>query len=192
VILHTFAAILVVTLASFTTAQEIPAPPRAAAPNSSNRVLAGAGEDTSSETVPGVVRSLYQLVSVKPGGPQTDWEKVRALFYKDAVIVLRTTRSSTQVFSVQGFIDDFIAFNHRAHVQERGFTERVVRLRPMVFQDMAHVLVLYEASIPASPRPPQQGVDSFHLMKKDGRWWIVSVLNEIPATAGSIPRELEP
>ncbi len=160
-------------------------------PNVPPSTPAVAGDEGPLQTPAGVVEELYRVVSVKPGGPATDWEKVRSLFYKDAVIVLRTTPKSTAVFSVQGFIDDFIAFDQRARVQERGYSEKILRLKPMVFQDIAHVLVLYEASIPGSPRPPQKGVDSFHLMKKDGRWWIVSVLNEGPATAGSIPSELQ-
>ncbi len=143
-------------------------------------------------TAEDVVRSLYALVSVKPGGPQTDWEQVRHLFYKDALIFLRTAPQATAVFSVQGFIDDFIAFNQRARVQERGYSEKVVRLKTMVFQDIAHVLVLYEASVPGSSRPPQQGVDSFQLIKKDGRWWILSVANEVPARGAPLPKELEP
>jgi hypothetical protein len=149
------------------------------------------GDNQSVQTAEGVVRALYSLVSVKPGGARTDWDRVRALFYKDAVILLRNTPQTTTVFSVQGFIDDFVAFDERARVQERGFSEKILRLKPMAFRDIAHVLVLYEASIPASPRPPQQGVDSFQLMKKDGRWWIISIANELPAPGSPIPKELE-
>ncbi len=142
-------------------------------------------------TAEDVVRSLYALVSVRPGGPQTDWEQVRQLFHKDALIFLRTAPQATALFSVQGFIDDFIAFNQRARVQERGFSEKVVRLKTMVFGDIAHILVLYESSIPGSSRPPQQGVDSFQLIRKDGRWWILSVANEVPVRGTPIPKELE-
>lgn len=154
--------------------------------------LAGAQHTAEPQAPEELVRSLYSLVSIGPGGPPPDWGKVRALFYKDAVIVLRDTPKTTSVFSVQGFIDDFIRFNRRARVQERGFTEKVLRLKSMVFQDIAHVLVLYEAGMPGSTRPPQQGIDSFQLMRKDGRWWIISVANEVPAPGSSLPKELEP
>jgi hypothetical protein len=56
-----------------------------------------------------------------------------------------------------------------------------------VFRDIAHVLVLYEAHIPGSARPPQQGVDSFQLVRNAGRWWIVSVVNDLPSPEHPAP-----
>jgi len=64
-------------------------------------------------------------------------------------------------------------------------------MKPMVFGDIATVLVLYEASIPGRNSPPQQGVDSFSLIKKDGGWRIVSIINEIPTPNRPIPEELQ-
>jgi hypothetical protein len=60
----------------------------------------------------------------------------------------------------------------------------------MVMGDMAQVLVLYEASIPGSQRPPQKGVDNFLLIKKSKRWLIVAITNEIPTADTPIPEEL--
>ncbi len=176
-------AVIICTL-PLIAAQAPPAKPASAAP----APQPAAGNTATAEDV---VRSLYSLVSVQPGGPPTDWDKVRALFYKDAVIFLRTAPQSTAMFSVQGFIDDFVDFDRRARVAERGYLEKIVRLKSMVFQDIAHVLVLYEASIPGSPRPPQQGIDSFQLVKKDGRWWILSVANDVPAPGSAIPKQLQ-
>jgi hypothetical protein len=62
----------------------------------------------------------------------------------------------------------------------------------MIFRDIAHVLVLYEAIAPAMSRPPQQGVDSFQLIRKDGRWWIVSITNDIVTPETPAPPELQP
>jgi hypothetical protein len=57
--------------------------------------------------------------------------------------------------------------------------------------EVAHCFVLYEANVPNSPNPSQRGVDSFQLLKKDGRWWIVSIINEIPRPGVPIPGELQ-
>jgi hypothetical protein len=137
----------------------------------------------------GLVRHIYDLVTFE-AGTTPDWDKVRSMFIEDAVIVLRTSRDSTTVFSVDGFVDDFVAFIERADAERTGFTENVIRTESMEFGDMAHVLVLYEASIPGSERPPQQGVDSFQLIKRADRWWIVSITNEIPTTDRPIPAAL--
>ena len=154
----------------------------------------GAQEPASAEegqfaSAEGLVRDIYKSVSFTPDA-LPDWDKVRSMFIKQAVVVLRTSREETTVFSVDGFVDDFVKFLERPDVRQAGFTERVVRLKSTVYGDMAHVLVLYEASVTGSPRPPQQGVDSFQLIRKDGRWWIVSITNEIPTPKRPIPKEL--
>ncbi len=136
-----------------------------------------------------VVNELYDLVTFK-AGTTPDWDKVRALFIDQAVIVLRTAREETTVFSVDGFVQDFVDFIGRANVEKTGFTERIVRTRMMVMGDIAHALVLYEAHIPGTRMRPQQGVDSFHLIRRDGRWWIASIINELPGEGRPAPEEL--
>ena len=39
-------------------------------------------------------------------------------------------------------------------------------------------------------RPPQQGVDSFQLVLREGKWKIASILNEIPTPDRPIPEVL--
>lgn len=142
------------------------------------------------DTAEGVVRELYRLLCVEPG-QTTDWEQVRPLFISEAVIVLRVSKDTMSTFSVQGWIDDFIAFNERARVVERGFTEKIVRLDATEFRDIANVLVLYEAAITDSPRPPTRGVDSIDLVRTDGRWRIASIVNDLPTDQHPVPARLQ-
>jgi len=146
-------------------------------------------EENPLSTAEGVVTELYELVTFE-AGTTPDWEKVKSLFIDQAVIVLRTSWEDTTIFSVQGFVDDFVNFIERFNVEKTGFMEKIERTKSMVFGDMAHILVLYEASIPGSKMPPQQGVDSFLLIKKSGRWWIVAVTNELPTPDNPVPEEL--
>jgi hypothetical protein len=141
-------------------------------------------------TAESVVNALYEMVTFDPGATP-EWDQVRALFLDEAVIVLRTSHTETTVFSVEGFIEDFVAFIERANAERTGFSERIIRTKSLVFGDIAHILVLYEAEIPGSPRGPQQGVDSFQLVRKNGRWWIASVVNEIPTADRPVPPELQ-
>jgi hypothetical protein len=151
---------------------------------------AGEGEEEPFATAEGVVTELYNLVTFE-AGRTPDWQRVRSMFIDEAVVVLRTSREGTTIFSVEGFVEDFVNFITRAKIEEKGFVERIIRTKPMIFGDIAHILVLYEASIPGSQRPPQQGVDSFQLVQKDGRWWIVSITNEIPTPDRAVPAELQ-
>jgi len=136
-----------------------------------------------------VVRELYDLVTIK-AGDSADWHTVRSLFYEDALVVLRTSKENSTVFSVDGFINDFKNFIVRANIIETGFTEEISKIVPVVFGDIAHFLVLYEASIPGSGRQPQMGVDSFHLIKSKGKWLITSIINEVPGPDRPLPEVL--
>jgi len=104
--------------------------------------------------------------------------------------VLRTSRDQSTIFSVDGFVDDFQKFIKRANIEKTGFVEKIINMKTLVFGDMAQSMVLYEASIPGSERPPQKGVDNFLLIKKDNRWWIVAITNEIPTPKNPVPAEL--
>lgn len=147
------------------------------------------GNDDALRTPENLVREIYALVTFA-AGETPDWERVRSLFLPEAVIVLRTTREGSTVFSVDGFVQDFVDFIERASAIETGFREEVLKLESLVFGDIAHVLTLYAASFPDSPQEPQRGVDSWSLVRREGRWWIAAVVNEIPAPERPIPEVL--
>ncbi len=143
------------------------------------------------------VAGLYSLVS-STDGKLPDWDKVQACFLKEAVIVLRTSRSTTTVFNLQGFIKDFVDFYERPFKRgdvavlpkDSGFTEKVLRVKAWAYGDMAHVLVLYEAKITGFPMLPQQGIDSWLLVRRDGNWLIAAVTNEVVTPERPVPPEL--
>ncbi len=146
-------------------------------------------ETKTTKTAEQVVTEIYNLVSFK-AGETPDWEKVKSLFSDDAVIVLRTSLTQHSFFSREGFIDDFKNFIKQARVDTTGFTEKIVNIKTTVIGDIAHCFVVYDASIPTRKRPPQRGVDSFQLIKKDSNWRIVSIVNEIPTPNRPMPEEL--
>ena len=144
----------------------------------------------SLRTAQGVVRELYRLVCVEKGQPTPDWDRIRALFVPEAVVFMRVSREESQLFTLEGWIDDFVQFNESARVTERGFTEKIVRMDAIVFRNIANVFVLYEAAITDSPRPPTRGVDSIDLVYRDGRWWVASIVNDIITPEHPAPQRL--
>ena len=136
-----------------------------------------------------VVRELYERVTFGPG-TTPDWDAVRALFLDEAVVVLRTSRAELTVFSREGFVDDFKTFIATSNVRDTGFTERILDLRVTRFGDIAQVMVRFDSHIPGSGRPPGEGIDSFELVRRDGRWRIVSIVNERSAPDHPIPDDL--
>ena len=136
-----------------------------------------------------MVASVYDAVSSQVGSTP-DWLLVKSYFDPDAVIVLRATREESKKLDVDGFIQDFVDFYNRIENEKRGFVETVVSLKCLEYGNIAQCYVVYEASILGSDRPPQRGLDSWHLMKRDGRWWVVSVVNDSEPGAGPIPEQV--
>jgi hypothetical protein len=153
-------------------------------------VAQDSGGSAAAEDPEALVRELYGLVTF-PAETPPDWEKVRGVFLPQAVIILRTSRDSTTVFDVDGFVNDFVTFVENSPAKQAGFEEKILSMRSMVLGDIARVSVLYQAHIPGTQRPPQKGVDVFLLNKRNGRWWIASIVNEIPTPSRPIPEELQ-
>lgn len=153
--------------------------------------LAAQTQDTPQDLSPpeAVVHQLYDLVTF-PAGTTPDWDEFRSLFLPESVTVLRTGRETTSVFTLEGFVQDWLRFIEGSNVEETGFKETIIRTHATVFGDIAHVWVLYQAEIPGWDRPPQTGVDSFQLVQRDGGWKIASILNEIPTPERPIPEVL--
>lgn len=142
------------------------------------------------ETSFSIVEDLYNYVSVKKGEVH-DWDKVRSLFIPEATILLRSSRTETSLFDLDGFVADFVKFVSDYKIISTGFTERIVSKEVFEFGDIAHILVLYEVNIPVEGFKPQQGIDSIQLIRKDGEWKIFSIVNEVPKPGQAIPDRLK-
>ena len=93
-----------------------------------------------------------------------------------------------KVMSVDGFLLDWLRFQNQLEKAElSGFQEKVTSIRTTEFGDVAHVHVVYESSIPGSGRPPRPGVDLWSLIRIDGVWKVVSVVNELPRDDLAVP-----
>lgn len=133
-----------------------------------------------------VVRDVYDLVSWTDGNTP-DWEVVREVFIRDAIVVLRYP-PDLKVMSVDGFLLDWLRFeNQLAAAGVSGFQETVTSAETTEFGDVAHVSVVYESSIPGTARPARPGVDLWSLIRVDGRWKVVSVVNELPRDDLPVP-----
>lgn len=137
-----------------------------------------------------LVKHLYDQVTF-PAGETPDWNYVRTLFIKEATVVMRMGKDETATLSLDGWILDFVNFINNRNVKATGFEEKIIKMESMVFGDIAHVLVLYTSYIPGVSKAPREGIDSFHLIKKDGHWKIVSILNEIPGPKRPKPTILQ-
>jgi len=138
----------------------------------------------------GLVRGLYAAVSFEPDN-SPDWDYVRKFFIPEAVFGMRKTRTSMAVMNVEEFVGWFESDVEKYKMKERGFEEIIQKMKMTVFGNTAHCFVVYKARFKTPANLPGQiGLDSFALMKKDERWWIVSVTNDIVTPQNPLPEEL--
>ena len=138
------------------------------------------------QTAREVVEELYGLVTFD-AGTTPDWDRVRSLFAKEAVVVLRTGRDAMTVFTLDGFVNDFVQFIEERDVEKTGFAERILKMKSTVYGDIAHVLVLFDSHIPGTETTPRPGIDSFQLIREAGNWRIISIINDRPTPDNDQP-----
>jgi len=147
--------------------------------------------DSNTVTAEATVRALYRVISFGPG-ERIDTAALRRLFLPQAVLTLRSGPTTFDVLDVSGFVAVFARADTLPALARSGFHETVVRLQVTPFRDIAHVFVLFEAQVNDGSRPARRGVDSFELVRRDGRWWIVGVTNDVLTPDARVPAELAP
>ncbi len=173
--LAALATLAIMRLAAPAPAQQAPAPPG----------------DTVTASAEATVRALYRLISFRPG-ERIDTAALRRLFLPQAVLALRSSPTAFAVWTVDSFVVAFARADTSATLSRTGFHETVVRLHATPFRDIAHVFVLFEAQVNDASRPARRGVDSFELVRREGRWWIVGVTNDVLVPDARVPAEIGP
>jgi hypothetical protein len=137
-----------------------------------------------------LVRGLYASVSFE-ADTTPDWDYVRSFFIPEAVFGVRKTRTSMEVLGLDGFVAWWLEDIEKHKMKERGFEESVENLKMTEYGNIAQCFVVYKARFKTpADAPGQLGLDSFALMKKDGRWWIVSIMNDVVTPQNPLPEDL--
>ena len=137
-----------------------------------------------------LVRGLYTSVTFQPGS-LPDWEYVRSFFIPEVVFGVRKSRTLMEVLDLDGFVDWWLEDVEKHSLKERGLEESVEKMKMTVYGNIAQCFVVYKVRLltPADS-PGQLGLDSFALMKKEGRWWIVSITNDVITPENPLPEDL--
>ncbi|MEM1093861.1 MAG: hypothetical protein AAGJ10_04600 [Bacteroidota bacterium] len=135
-----------------------------------------------------IVAATYKSIERAPGQPY-DWERFRALFLPEALMVpnAEQTSGTTQILTPQGFVDWVNKVAPAGQPGDRGFAEEVVNNEIHRFGDVAQVFSTYQKRFYDDPRILGRGINSFQLLFRDGRWWIVSIIWDEEVGAGPIP-----
>jgi hypothetical protein len=139
-------------------AMALPAvPAQAATPSRADR----AGIDATMKAVYGVISG--------PAGQKRDFDKMRALFAPGALLRVIGPKGIRG-----GTLEDYIAKSGPV-LEKEGFTEKELARRTEVYGNLASVWSSYDGRT-ASGSFHERGINSFQLVKVDGKWLVASIL----------------
>jgi hypothetical protein len=133
------------------------ATPAAAKPNAAD--LAGINQ---------TIHDVYAVIS-GPAGQKRDFDKMRALFAPNALLRVITPKGIRG-----GDLDNYIAKSGPI-LEKEGFTEHELGRRTEVYGNLATVWSSYDGRT-QSGTFHERGINSFQLMKVDGKWLVASIL----------------
>jgi hypothetical protein len=131
------------------------------------------------ESPEALVDAAYELISFGPGGDPS-WKAFRRLFADPCVLALRIFPDDPSISVLS--LDDYTRKQVREGMREEGYIERPLQRDFSMTGDIAAATVRFEMVF--GPDRKFLGVDQFQMVKRQGRWWIVSISGEILRPGG--------
>ena len=137
-----------------------------------------------------IVRASYEALIRKPG-ESFDWDRFRTLHLPEARMIPNREQRGGQfsVLTVEAFIAWVDSVTTVGGPGDKGFAEEGVHNLIEEYGDVAHVFSTYQKRYWDEDRIIGRGINAIQLVRKDGRWWIVSVVWDEDYAAGAIPDE---
>ena len=145
----------------------------AAAPAPTKADLAG---------IDAAIRGVYEVISGPPG-QKRDFDRMRSLFAPGA-----TMKAIGPKGLHGGSVEDYIA-RDKDILERDGFTERELGRRLQLWGGLATAWSSYDGRT-ANGSFHERGINSFELVKIDGKWLIASILWQEETPDNPLPRDL--
>lgn len=145
-------------------------------------------------TIEGTIAALYAAVGFDPDG-EPQWEQLRALFV-DGARLIPPQVGEPPALKVTDFDDwmresrAFLAGPGR-EIGARGFRERELASRVERFGSLAHVFSSYGSYFADEEEPFARGINSIQLVRRDGRWLLLSIAWEVERPELPLPGEYQ-
>ncbi|MDX1545953.1 MAG: hypothetical protein R3247_03145 [Rhodothermales bacterium] len=141
-----------------------------------------------------IVTAAYAALVRAPGEP-FQWDRFRTLFLPEATLIPNTEQTGGvfRVHSPESFIE-WIDGWYAEHApiggpDDKGFAEEAIHNEVRRYGDVAQVFSTYQKRFFDDDTVLGRGINSFQLVRRDGRWWIVSIVWDEENGAGPIPEE---
>ena len=128
------------------------------------------------------IHAVYDVISGPPG-QKRDFDKMRSLFAPGA-----TLKAIGPKGLHGGSVEDYITRN-AAVLEKEGFTERELGRRVEIWGGLATAWSAYDGRT-ANGSFHERGINSFQLVKVDGKWLVASILWQEETPANPLPADL--
>jgi hypothetical protein len=128
------------------------------------------------------IRGVYEVISGPPG-QKRHFDRMRSLFAPGA-----TLKAIGPKGLHGGSLDDYISRNKDV-LEREGFTERELGRRLEVWGGLATAWSAYDGRT-ANGSFHERGINSFQLVKIDGKWLVASILWQEETPDDPLPRDL--
>ncbi len=128
------------------------------------------------------IKGVYEVISGPPG-QKRDFDRMRSLFAPGA-----TLKAIGPKGLHGGSVEDYISRN-KDILEKDGFTERELGRRTEVWGGLATAWSAYDGRT-ANGSFHERGINSFQLVKIDGKWVVASILWQEETPGNPLPREL--
>ena len=128
------------------------------------------------------IRGVYEVISGPPG-QKRDFDKMRTMFAPNATLKAIGPKGLRG-----GSVEDYIGRNAKI-LEEKGFTERELGRRVELWGGLATAWSAYEGRT-ADGSFHERGINSFQLVKIDGKWLVASILWQEETPANPLPTNL--
>jgi hypothetical protein len=128
------------------------------------------------------IRGVYEVISGPPG-QKRDFDKMRSLFAPGATLKAIGPKGLRG-----GSLEDYISRNKDV-LEREGFTERELGRRVELWGGLATAWSAYDGRT-ANGSFHERGINSFQLVKIDGKWLVASILWQEDTPDNPLPKEL--
>lgn len=143
-------------------------------------------------SVDAIVEAAYDALARAPGAP-FQWNRLRSLFLPGARLIPNVAQTGGELQPQT--VEQFIAIVQAAWEEnigigspnDKGFEERQVAARTEQYGSVAHVFSTYEKHFWQDPAVIGRGINSFQLLRHNGRWWITGIIWDEEPAAGPVP-----
>jgi hypothetical protein len=137
-----------------------------------------------------ILAAAYDVIS----GPSTqprDWDRLRSLFLPGARLIENSSDKDGKYTTTVLSVEEFIAAAEPFFKQD-GFYEREAASHSDRYGNIMQVFSTYESRHTKDGKPFARGINSFQLLYKDNRWWIVTIFwqeedHDFPIPAKYLP-----